>query len=239
MASSTSGFRNLADVTCFFCHQKGHFANVCPKKAGAAPRPNGGRGQGSGHPPDQKVIQKTQPAGSGRVTHVSAEEAQEAPDVVMGTFLVHSYPATVLFDSGASHSFISSSFATMGDFPLFPLEIPLLIRSPGMELRAGSECRDVLIEIEGVDFLANLILLDSATLDVILGMDWLSQHLGQIDCARKVVHLTSSSGAQIGFSPKLHGPHLFALEAKPTPQLSEIPTVLGQPIHTKNNVQCR
>ena len=110
-----SGLRNLADVTCYFCHQKGHFANVCPKKIGAAPRPNGGRGQGSGHPPDQKVVQQTQQVGSGRVTHVSAEEAQEAPDVVMGTFLVHSYPATVLFDSGASHSFISSSFAAMGD----------------------------------------------------------------------------------------------------------------------------
>ena len=87
--------------------------------------------------------------------------------MVMGTFLVHSYPATVLFDSGASHSFISSSFATMGDFPLVPLEIPLLIRSPGIELRAENECRDVLIEIEGLDFLANLILLNSSSLDVI------------------------------------------------------------------------
>ena len=105
----------------------------------------------------------------------------------------------------------------------------MLIRSPGTELRAENECRDVLIEIEGLDFLANLILLDSSTLDVILGMDWLSQHQGHIDCARKVVYLTSSSGAQIGFSPKLHGPHLFALEAKPTPQLSEIPTVRDFP----------
>ena len=103
------------------------------------------------------------------------------------------------------------------------LDIPLLIRSPGMELRAESECRDVTIEIEGVGFLANLILLNSASLDVILGMDWLSQHQGHIDCAKKVVYLTSSSGEQIGFSPKLQGPHLFALEAKPTPQLSEIP----------------
>ena len=167
--ASSTGPRNMADVTCFFCSQKGHYANACPKKAGAAPRPNGGRGQGSGHPPDQKVGQQTQQTGSGRVTHVSAEEAQGAPDVVMGTFLVHLHHATVLFDSGASHSFISSSFAVMGDLRVVPLDIPLLIRSPGMELRAGSECRDVLIEIEGVDFLANLILLDSATLDVILG----------------------------------------------------------------------
>ena len=103
--------------------------------------------------------------------------------------------------------------------------VPLLIRSPGSELRAESECRDVPIEIEGVGFLANLILLHSASLDVILGMDWLSQHMGHIDCARKVVYLTSPSGEQVGFSPKLQGPHLFALEAKPALEIHEVPTV--------------
>ena len=60
-------------------------------------------------------------------------------------------------------------------------DIPLLIRSPGSELRAELECRDVSVVIEGVEFLATLILLPSASLDVILGMDWLSQHMGQID----------------------------------------------------------
>ena len=59
--------------------------------------------------------------------------------MVMGTFLVHLHPATVLFDSGASHSFISRPFAAKGDLILVPLDIPLLIRSPGMELRAESE----------------------------------------------------------------------------------------------------
>jgi hypothetical protein len=43
----------------------------------------------------------------GRVNHVTAEEAQEAKDVVLGTFLINFVPATVLFDSGASHSFIT------------------------------------------------------------------------------------------------------------------------------------
>jgi hypothetical protein len=41
------------------------------------------------------------------VNHVTAEQAQDAPGVVLGTFSVHSVPATVLFDSGASHSFIT------------------------------------------------------------------------------------------------------------------------------------
>jgi hypothetical protein len=37
---------------------------------------------------------------------MTSEEAQQAPDVVLGMFLVSSHPATILFDSGASHSFI-------------------------------------------------------------------------------------------------------------------------------------
>jgi hypothetical protein len=41
---------------------------------------------------------------------VTTEEAQQAQDVVLGMFLENSHPAIVLFDSGASHSFISSSF---------------------------------------------------------------------------------------------------------------------------------
>jgi hypothetical protein len=46
----------------------------------------------------------------GRVNHVTAEQAQDAPSVVLGTFLVNSVPAKVLFDSGASHSFITEEF---------------------------------------------------------------------------------------------------------------------------------
>jgi hypothetical protein len=48
----------------------------------------------------------------------------------------------------------------------------------------------VSILIRGVEFLANLIVLESKGIDVILGMDWLSKHNGQIDCAKKAVKLT-------------------------------------------------
>ena len=84
---------------------------------------------------------------------------------------------------------------------------------------------DVSVKIEGIGFLEKLILLPSASLDVILGMDWLSQHMGQIDCARRLIYLTSSSGEQVRFSPKLQGPHLFALVAKSALDISEVPVV--------------
>jgi hypothetical protein len=42
------------------------------------------------------------------------EEAAEAPDVVLGTFLVNSIPARVLFDLGASYSFVVEHFVKKG-----------------------------------------------------------------------------------------------------------------------------
>jgi hypothetical protein len=45
-----------------------------------------------------------------------------------------------------------------------------------------------------VEFLANLIVLESKGINMILGMDWLSKHNGMIDCAKKAVKLTPSGG---------------------------------------------
>jgi hypothetical protein len=45
-----------------------------------------------------------------RVNHINAQDAQQEQGVVLGEFLVSSVLATILFDSEASHSFISSSF---------------------------------------------------------------------------------------------------------------------------------
>jgi hypothetical protein len=57
---------------------------------------------------------------------------------VLGEFLVEFTPATVLFDSGASHSFIATKFVEKHDIPSTPLEIPLVTRTPGQTFYAGS-----------------------------------------------------------------------------------------------------
>jgi hypothetical protein len=45
----------------------------------------------------------------GKVNHVAVEEAQEAPDMIIGMFFVNDTFVVVLFDSGASHSIISAA----------------------------------------------------------------------------------------------------------------------------------
>jgi hypothetical protein len=54
----------------------------------------------------------------GKVNHVTVEEAQEAPDVVIGTFSVNDLSAVVLFDSGVSHSFISAAYVEKHNLPM-------------------------------------------------------------------------------------------------------------------------
>jgi len=63
----------------------------------------------------------------GRVNHVKAETAQEAPAVVLDMFLVNSKPASVLFDFGASHSFITDQFVAKHNLPMHPMKQSLLV----------------------------------------------------------------------------------------------------------------
>jgi hypothetical protein len=52
------------------------------------------------------------------VNHVTAEQAQDAPGIVLDTFPINSMSATVLFDSGASHSFITEQFLAKHGIPI-------------------------------------------------------------------------------------------------------------------------
>jgi hypothetical protein len=75
----------------------------------------------------------------------------------------------------------------------------MIVSSPGGDMHARHVCSKVNIHIRGVEFLANLIVLESNGIDVILIMDWLSKHKGMINCAKKAVKLTSSNGKEMEY----------------------------------------
>jgi hypothetical protein len=74
-----------------------------------------------------------------------------------------------------------------------------LVSSPGGEMESRQVCPKVNISIRGVDFLANLIILESKGIDIILGMDWLTKYKGVIGCATKTVQLTHTDGTKVEF----------------------------------------
>jgi hypothetical protein len=56
------------------------------------------------------------------VNHGAVEDAQAAPDVILGMILVNDNNAIVLFDSRASHSFIAANFIQKHNLPLSMLK---------------------------------------------------------------------------------------------------------------------
>jgi hypothetical protein len=130
---------------------------------------------------------------------VTMEEAQEAHDIVIGMFLVNDTSAVVLFDSVASHSFISAAYVGKHNLPLALLRCQMIVSYPGGDMPGRQLCPKVNLKIKGVDFVANLIVLESKGIDVILGMDWLSKYKILIDCTKKYVKLTTSDGKEMEF----------------------------------------
>ncbi|KAJ9552806.1 hypothetical protein OSB04_016851 [Centaurea solstitialis] len=97
--------------SCYYCGLLGHRIRECPKN-----RPEESRG--SVQQPRQRLIQTTGastkkdevPKPRARAFQITAEEAINDPDVVTGIFLVNSQPARILFDSGATNSFMSHDY---------------------------------------------------------------------------------------------------------------------------------
>ena len=71
---------------------------------------------------------------------MNVEEVEEQPDAVIGKFLVKSFTAIVLFDTGASHSYISRGFVDKYSLPTKVLRTPMLVSSPRAEYMASSGC---------------------------------------------------------------------------------------------------
>ncbi|GKD49429.1 putative reverse transcriptase domain-containing protein, partial [Tanacetum coccineum] len=183
--------RNLivARRACYECGGTNHFKAACPR-LNQAQRPGGGR-------PNQVVaIDGGQVYGNngnqarGRAFMLGAEKARQDPNIMTGTFTLNNHYATTLFDSGADYSFVSTTF-----IPLLGIEPINLVFGYEIEITSGQlvkidkVIRGCKLEIEGHMFDINFISFGSRSFDVIIGMDWLSNHKAEIICHEKVVRI--------------------------------------------------
>ncbi|GJY46217.1 putative reverse transcriptase domain-containing protein [Tanacetum coccineum] len=126
---------------------------------------------------------------------LSVAEAPQDPNVVTGTFSLNDHFATVLFDSGADYSFISTNF-----LPL--IDIKTSIISPGYEIEIASGvkvetnkiARGCRLELEGHTFIIDLIPIGHGSFEVLVGMDWLSKRRAKIVCFEKIIQILLSNG---------------------------------------------
>ena len=101
-----------------------------------------------------------------------SEEVEEEPRAVEGVIYICDIPVVVLFDSGASVSFISASVLAQLDLQIDRLDESVVVATPiGRIVELRRICRGCPLNISGVTIKADLIVMNMRTFDVILGMD--------------------------------------------------------------------
>ncbi|XP_047162606.1 uncharacterized protein LOC124832451 [Vigna umbellata] len=163
---------------CTRCRRNGHMEHECNMGGRAVMRPpNAGRMQQNRGGRAQAV---------GRVYAITGTEAASSGTLVTGTCLLHGMLVCVLYDSGATHSFISKACVEKLGLAECEMQFDLVVSTPAAgEVRTSTVCVKCPIEVEGRNYKVNLICLPLKDLEVILGMDWLAANRILIDCGAK------------------------------------------------------
>jgi len=159
---------------CYICQNPNHFANTCPER-------NNNNNNGNNN-------NVTLPTAKGRVYHIGGEEIQHSSDLIQGECEIFGKLFPILYDSGATHSFISWDLVNSMKLNFTSLPFNLVVTIPSTEpLTLNKACLQFPLTVLGMQFKVDLICIPLKRLGVILGMDWLSSNYILLDCARRSV----------------------------------------------------
>jgi hypothetical protein len=128
---------------------------------------------------------------SGRANYTTMEEIPTREEVLAGMFFLNERPIIILFDSRASHDFISSACAKKAKLSLVALGAPYVISTPRGCVDTDQIVWRVPLELTGQIFNTDLTILKGQGIDVILGMGWMKLHKAVLDIATRLIHLNS------------------------------------------------
>ncbi|GJX40817.1 putative reverse transcriptase domain-containing protein [Tanacetum coccineum] len=186
--------RNQTVRACYECGSTDHIRTACPRLNRAQGpeenRPNqvvaNNGGQGRGNQGSQA---------RGRAFMLGAEEACQDPNIMTSTFTLNNHFATTIFDSGADYSFVSTTFIPLSDIEPSELGFRYEIEiASGQLVEIDKVIEGCKLEIKGHVFDIDLIPFGHRSFDVIIGMDWLSNHKAKIICHDKVVRIPLPDG---------------------------------------------
>jgi hypothetical protein len=169
--------------TCFNCGCSGHFAQKCP-----APEKNATHGHIT-HPP--RGPQKVAIAKTGCVNYTTMEDIPEGEQVLTGMFSLNGHHVVILFDSGATHDFVSMACAQKCQLVIKHISTPSMISTPGGKVFTKQVVVNPSLNLKGTVYKTCLIILDGQWIHVILGMNWMKRHRTLLDTAARIVHLNS------------------------------------------------
>nr|GEX19421.1 reverse transcriptase domain-containing protein [Tanacetum cinerariifolium] len=169
---------NQQGDVCYEYGTPGHFRKDCPKM----------RGQNHGNQTrnktgDNKVTAKAYAIGGGGTNPES--------NVVTGTFLLNNCYASMLFDSGADRSFVSTTFSALLDVAPSTLDTSYTIKlADGRVSETNIVLRGCMLGLLGHPFNIDLMPIELGSFDVIIDMDWLAKYHAFIVCDEKVIRIS-------------------------------------------------
>ncbi|GJS31244.1 putative reverse transcriptase domain-containing protein [Tanacetum coccineum] len=160
---------------CFECGASGHFKRDCPKLKNK----DGGNGNAQGWVYAVGNAEKNR-------------NASRNPDsnVVTGTFLLNNRYASILFDTGADRSFISTAFSSLINIAPTPLENSYDVELADEKIvRIDTIVRGCTLNFLNHPFNIDLMPVELGSFDVIIGMDWLRRCHAMIVYDEKLVRI--------------------------------------------------
>nr|GFB24049.1 putative reverse transcriptase domain-containing protein [Tanacetum cinerariifolium] len=153
--------------TCFKCGQAGHLQKDCKKNTIAS----------TSSQADKK------PGASGRVFAITEDHATKTSGTITDTLFIYGHAVFVLFDTGATHSVISSTFSSrVTTTPTLLDHVLCISMSMQDSVRITHVYRNLPLQFDDKIRAINALSLDMCEFDIILGMDWLTEHHATIDC---------------------------------------------------------
>jgi len=129
---------------------------------------------------------------------MTSTEATRSGNLILDHYFLFGNSVLVLFDSGASHSFISHDCVERLGLSTRDLGCELMVSIPASgQISTNLACVGCLMEVEVKRFKVNLVSLPLEGLEVILGMDWLSTNHVVLDCGRRKIVFPETEGIEL------------------------------------------
>jgi hypothetical protein len=165
----------------------------------------------------------------GKLNFTTTSDIPKGALVLMGTFSINDTPVKILFYLGATHSFISENLLGKLGLRGSHTKSSYKIITPGGNISSHMVAFGVSLKLGSKNIQSNLITIKLEGMDIILGMDWMTQHKVVLDISDRVVEINSPTvGHTTLYLPFKNSTNSCAYVTIISP-LDEIPVVCEYP----------